>query len=39
MIVRVTEWWRRRHVRWYDHTEGDYLDLRPRLQIGRRKWL
>jgi hypothetical protein len=36
MIRRLLERFRRRE-RWYEHTEGDYLDLRPRLQIGRRR--
>lgn len=34
------EVWHRHHVRsrWHEHTEGDYLDLRPRIEIGRRRW-
>lgn len=37
MIRRLWARLRRREL-WYDHIEGDYLDLRPRLEYCRRKW-
>lgn len=39
MMARVLAWWRRirRHDYWWEHTTGDYIDLRPR--IDRREWL
>ena len=37
--AHIVQVWRERHKRpWWRDTEDDYIDLRPRIQTGRRKW-
>jgi hypothetical protein len=39
LVSAIVQVWRERHKRpWWRDTEDDYIDLRPRIQTGRRKW-